>query len=80
MADERTRRVEGKTVDELLASLMDYEVHSKAFEQTRAAIGVRVAELQKEAAEDAVLWAKITAVATAGATLIALVALLVAAL
>jgi hypothetical protein len=73
-------RVEGKTVEELLDQLVGPEVGSAAHEQIKAAIQVRIAELQSEAARDSLAWAKLTALATAGATAIALVALLVAAL
>jgi hypothetical protein len=73
-------RVEGKSVEELLDELTGPQVGSVAHEQIKAAIQVRIAELQREAARDSLAWAKLTALATAGATVIALVALLVAAL
>jgi len=56
---------------------MDYEIGSKAHEQAKAAIQVRIAEEQREAAGDNLRWARILGVSTALATLIALVALLV---
>lgn len=73
-------RVEGKSVEELLDELTGPQVGSVAHEQIKAAIQVRVAELQREAARDSLAWAKLTALATAAATVIALIALLVAAL
>lgn len=79
MNDERTERIEGKSIDELLAALMDSEPSSRAHEQAKAAIQVRIAEIQRAAAGDALTWAKLSAVSTAVATLIALVALFVAA-
>jgi hypothetical protein len=75
--DERLRRVEGKSTDELLAALMDSQVGSLAHEQAKAAIQVRIAEEQREAARDNLRWAKIIGVSTGLATLIALIALLV---
>jgi hypothetical protein len=66
-------------VDDLLASLMDSEPMSLAHEQVKAAIQVRIAEVQRDAAHDALMWAKVSAVSTAVATVIALVALVVAA-
>ena len=77
VSDRRTERIEG-TLDELLASLMDSEPGSMAHEQVKAAVAVRVAEIQRETADEGEKWARISASATAGATLIALVALLVA--
>jgi len=56
---------------------MDYEIGSRAHEQAKAAIQVRVAEEQREAARDNLRWARIVGVSTGLATLIALVALLV---
>jgi hypothetical protein len=73
-------RVEGKNVEELLDQFVGPEVGSAAHEQITAAIQVRIAELQSEAARDSLAWAKLSALATAGATAIALIALLVAAL
>ncbi len=77
MEDERLRRVEGKSTDGLLADLMDYEIGSLAHEQAKAAIEVRIAEEQREAARDNLRWARIVAVSTVLATLIALIALIV---
>jgi hypothetical protein len=74
--DDRLRRVRGKSTDELLA-LMDYEIGSLAHEQAKAAIQVRIAEEQRDAARDNLRWAKIVGVSTGLATLIALVALFV---
>lgn len=74
------RRIEGKSVEELLSALTDSRVGSVAHEQVKAAIQVRIAELQREAARDSLTWAKIAAISTAVATVIALIALLVAAL
>jgi hypothetical protein len=74
------RRIEGKSVEELLSALTDSQVGSVAHEQVKAAIQVRIAELQREAARDSLTWAKIAAISTAVATVIALIALLVAAL
>jgi hypothetical protein len=45
-----------------------------------AAVQVRVADMQREAAADAVTWAKWTALGTCAAAVIALVALLIAVL
>jgi hypothetical protein len=80
MSDERTERIEGKGLDELLASLMDAEVGSPVHEQAKAALPVRIAEMQRDATRTALTWAKVSAVSTAAATLIAVVALLIAAL
>jgi hypothetical protein len=73
-------RVEGKTVEELLDEITGPQVGSVAHEQIKAAIQVRVAELQRDAARDSLAWAKVTALATAAATAIALTALLIAVL
>jgi hypothetical protein len=73
-------RVEGKSVEELLGALTDSQVGSVAHEQVKAAIQVRIAELQRDTARDSLMWAKVAAVSTAVATVIALVALLVAVL
>jgi hypothetical protein len=73
-------RVEGKSVEELLDDVTGPQPGSVAHEQIKAAIQVRIAELQRDAARDSLAWAKVTALATAGATVIALVALLIAAL
>jgi hypothetical protein len=67
--DDRLRRVRGKSTDELLAALMDYEIGSPAHEQAKAAIQVRVAEEQREAARDNLRWAKIVGVSTSRYTL-----------
>jgi hypothetical protein len=75
-----SNRVDGKTVEELLDEMTGPQVGSVAHEQIKAAIQVRVAELQREAARDSLTWAKIAAISTAVATVIALIALLVAAL
>lgn len=56
---------------------MDYEIGSLAHEQAKAAIQVRIAEEQRDAARDNLRWARIVGVSTGFATLIALVALLV---
>jgi hypothetical protein len=74
--DDRLRRVQGKSTDQLLAHLMDYEIGSLAHEQAKAAIQVRIAEEQREAAKDNLRWAKIVASSTVLATVIALAALL----
>jgi hypothetical protein len=76
--DERLRRVQGKSTEELLAALMDSEPGSLAHEQAKAAIQIRIAEEQRAAARDGLLWAKIAAISTVVATLIALAALIVA--
>lgn len=71
-----------KTAQELLDdfALPRAEPGSIVHEAMRAALEVRIAEMQRDAARDAVKWAKLSAIATAAASLIALVALLVAAL
>lgn len=71
-------RVEGKSVEELLDNLAGPEPGSVAHEQIKAAIQVRIAELQRDAARDSLAWAKVTALGTAGAMVIALAAFLVA--
>lgn len=71
-------RVRGKSTEELLASLMGSEPGSPAHEQAKAAIQVRIAEEQRGAAADGLKWARIAALSTVLATLIALVALIVA--
>jgi hypothetical protein len=79
MPDDLNRRwIEGKDLDELLAGLMSPQVGSQVHEQVKAAIQVQIAMIQREAAADAVRWAKISAISTASATVIALVALVVA--
>lgn len=75
-----TRRIEGKTIEELLAELTDSEPGSREHEQVKAAIEVRIAEIQREAAGDSLRWAMLTAFAESLATAIALVALLIAVL
>ena len=71
-----------KTVDELLADFAAprAEPGSMVFETMRATLDVRIAEMQRDAARDAVRWARLSAISTVAASLIALVALLVAAL
>jgi hypothetical protein len=73
-------RIEGKSIEDLLGQLTDSEPGSVAHEQVKAAIEVRIAEIQREAAGDSLRWAMLTAFAESLATVIALVALLVAAL
>ena len=75
--DDRLSRVKGRSTDELLAALMDSQPGSPAHEQAKAAIQVRIAEAQREAARDNLRWAKIVGVSTALATVIALIALFV---
>ena len=56
------------------------EVGSLAHEQLKAAIHVRIAELQRETAREALRWAKLSSVATAASSVLAVVALLIAVL
>ena len=70
--------IEGRSLDELLAALMDAEPGSLRHEQIKAAIQAQSAKLQREAAGDALTWAKLSAVSTAVATVVAVIALVVA--
>jgi hypothetical protein len=71
--------IRGKSLDELLAMLVGTgEVGSPVHEQVKSAIGVEIAKLQRQAANDALTWARVSATATAVSTVIAVVALLVA--
>ena len=45
-----------------------------------AALQVRIAEMQRDGARDALRWAKLSALSTAGASVLALVALVIAVL
>lgn len=74
MLDPRQRELMGMGLDDLLEALASPEPGSVNHEFTKALIQARVAEMQR----DSVRWARLTALATAGATLIALAALLVA--
>jgi hypothetical protein len=81
----RREWIEGKSLDELLGSLVGTaEVGSPVYEQIRAAIDVEIAKMQREAgdkaAKDALKWARVSAVAAAASATIAVVALLVATL
>ena len=71
-----------KTVQELLDdfALPRAEPGSIVHEAMRAALDVRIAEMQRDAAHDALTWAKLSAISTAAASVIALIALLIAAL
>ncbi len=77
-SDLDRRWIEGKSLDELLSGLMSPQVGSQVHEQVKAAIQVEIAKIQREAAREAVQWAKISALGTVSATLIALGALIVA--
>jgi hypothetical protein len=82
VAEFQNPHLRGKTLEELIeamGTLKAGEVGSPVFEMYRAAVDLRVAELGRDAARDSLTWAKVTACSTAVATLIALIALLVAA-
>lgn len=78
MSDPRQRELLAMGVDDLLEALTSPQVGSANHELTKALIQVRIAEMQKEAASDSVRWARLAALATAGATAIALAAFFVA--
>jgi hypothetical protein len=79
VSDRGRERWEGKTVEELLSDLLTVaEVDSRAHRQIQAAIDVKIAELNRDAARDGLRWARLAAISTTVATVIALVALLVA--
>lgn len=67
-------------LEELLEALTSPEPGSVNHEFTKTLIQVRVAERQQEAARDAVRWARLSALGTVGAALIAVVAFLVSVL
>lgn len=68
------------SADELVAGLAApvAEPGSPVHEAYRAALELRIAEMHLQAAQDSLAWAKVAALSTVGATVIALVALLVA--
>lgn len=80
MLNPRQRELMGMGLDELLEALASPEPGSVNHEFTKALINARVAEIQRDAAGDSLHWARLTTLATAGATLIALAAFLVAVL
>jgi hypothetical protein len=67
-------------LDGLLDALSSPEPGSVNHELTKMLIQARIAEMQRDAARDAVRWARLSAFGTAVAALIALVAFLVAVL
>ena len=71
-----------KSAEEIIEDLTKpvAEPGSIVHEAYLAALQVRIAEMQRDAARDALTWAKVAAVSTTLATAIALVALLIAAL
>jgi hypothetical protein len=79
VSDRGRERWEGKTVEELLSDLLTVaEVDSLVHRQIQAAIDVKIAELNRDAARDGLRWARLAAISTTVATVIALIALLVA--
>lgn len=82
MAEPRHAWIIDSSADELIEHFAraGVEPGSVVNEAMRAALQVRIAEMQRDAARDALTWAKLSAVATATAAVIALVALLVAVL
>jgi hypothetical protein len=81
MSDRGRERWEGKDLEELLSDLLTVaEVDSLVHRQIRAAIDVKIAELNREAAHDGLRWAQLAAISTMVATAIALAAFLVAVL
>jgi len=89
MVEFENEHLKGKSLEQLVDDLGKpvAEPRSTIWEMYRAAIDAKIAErwvevarLQSEAADKMVTWGKLSALATAGATLIALVALLVAVL
>jgi hypothetical protein len=67
-------------LDELLEALADPEPGSVNHELTKSLIQARIAELQRDTAHDALHWARLSAVGTVVAALIALVAFLISVL
>jgi hypothetical protein len=69
-----------KTTDELLEAYVAPTASPGSIVDNamRAVLDVRIAEMQRDAARDSLLWAKLAAVSTSLAALIALIALLVA--
>ena len=76
------KHTEGKSLSELLDMIeRGYaEPGSSVGQAILATIQVRIAELQRDTAREAATWARWSALATGGAALIALVALLIAVL
>jgi hypothetical protein len=67
-------------LDELIAFLSSPEPRSSNHELTKVLIQARIAEREREIGNDALRWAKLSAVSAAAATIIALIALLIAVL
>lgn len=80
MPDARQRELLGMGLDDLLEALTDPEVGSANHELTKVLIQARVAQLQRDTARDSLSWARLSALAALGASLIALAAFLVAVL
>ena len=67
-------------LDDLLEALASPQPGSPNHELTKMLIQARIAEMQREAAREALRWARMSALGTVAATLIALVAFLIAVL
>jgi hypothetical protein len=75
---EHAERIAALSTDELLVYLMSPVPGSPAHAVANATLQVRIAEMQRDAARDSLQWAKLAAVATMAATIIALAALIAA--
>jgi len=80
MSDARQRALMGMGLEELLEALDSPLPGTTNHELTKALIQARIAGMQRDTARDAIRWARISALGTATATLIALAALLIAVL
>jgi hypothetical protein len=75
---DHAERIAALSTDELLVYLMSPLPGSPAHAVAMATLQVRIAEIQREGASDALKWARLAAVSTAAATVIAVVALVAA--
>jgi hypothetical protein len=75
---EHAERIAALSLDELLVYLMSPQLGSPAHTVAMATLQVRIAEIQRDGARDALKWARLAAVSTATATVIAVVALVAA--
>jgi hypothetical protein len=80
MPNSRQEALMRMGLDELFEALISPEPGSTNHELTKALIQARIAEIQREGARDSLRWARLSALATAGATLIALAAILISVL
>jgi len=75
---DHAERIAALSTDELLIYLMSPEHGSPAHTVAMATLQVRIAEIQRDGARDALKWARLAAISTAAATVIAVVALVAA--